>query len=559
MNTDPASTDVSSLVDDMRNHRFDGYSANRVANEIDWFRSGVGTGSINDAVDALERVVAALTDTEHTLRTELDKLGVSWNSAGSEGAFQEFGEQAGFSGDMASTLRDVSRVLYEQGDAFNRTRDQLPDVEEVRKAMGGRSVGDNAARMLGFETDHASEVAEGSEAREHAVQLLNEYVTTSGNGLGSMVDTLVPDVPEFGVTTPSPGGGGDDGGADGGDDGSSAVDTLMPTGSEGSVAAGAGPGGAAAATGTPASAGAQSVPSGDGPGSVASSGTTTSGVMPAGGAVDQPVTGAAVGVPGAGGSGHDSGAPAPGGAAGDHRSVPGVVGSSGSGASGYPAGGGPQYGHVPSGHTHSGAGGQLRGAAGDVSESGTSGRGLGRVVSGAGEQASASAPGNKPYAPMSPVDSGNTTQQTPLAKGNMSGVGPQSSAGPGATDGGPAPGAKPGVRSADVGAGAAALGAGGAAGAMSTGEQHGRGVGRSAPNAGDVERAVPFGAAPDEQPTEAARYRDGGLLQRATGGDDVDEHTRSFGVDHTDLFSDDRLVSPERIDVGEADYSDGGH
>lgn len=229
-----------------------------------------------------------------------------------------------------------------------------------------------------------------------------------------------------------------------------------------------------------------------------------------------------------------------------------------------------QPGHVRSGHVQAGVGERTGGGVGGSpgAESGAPGRTLGRVtVPGSGEQPSAGVPGNKPYTPLSPVDSGNTPQQPLLAKGSMSGSGPQTSAGSGQVGGGYAPGGKPGVRSTDVGAGVAALGAGGTAGAMSSGERQGRGVGRSAPNAGNAGRAVAFGAVPDEDTADAVRrvdgdatrYREPGVLQRATGDDDAGEHTRSFGVDHTDLFSDDRLVAPERIETGEVDELDGGH
>ena len=102
---------------------------------------------------------------------------------------------------------------------------------------------------------------------------------------------------------------------------------------------------------------------------------------------------------------------------------------------------------------------------------------------------------------------------------------------------------------------------------MSNAEPQGRGVGRSAPNAGSPGRAMPFDTAPGESTADAVRRVDGdslrqrepGVLQRATAEDDDAEHVRSFAVDHADLFSDDRLVSPERIATGEVDEFDSGN
>src|SRR5699024_3323826 len=187
---------------------------------------------------------------ETTLRDELSEIRVSWQGRGSEGALAEFDQQAGFAAEMAETLQTVSRVLFEQGDAFNQTRAALPEADEVRKAVGGRSSGENGAGLVGFETDHAEKVSEGTEAREHAVQILNEYVQTSGNGLGSLLDTLTPRVPTFDVAAGQPG---DEGGSPVPPDSGEApgVDTLLNTNPASSMSgaplAGAGSSGTAAA------------------------------------------------------------------------------------------------------------------------------------------------------------------------------------------------------------------------------------------------------------------------------------------------------------------------
>src|SRR5699024_12717288 len=100
MITDPANTDVGSVVEDIRNHRFDSYHASQIALEIELFRSGVGTGSIDEAVDSLGRVAAALENTESTLRAALSEIGVSWQGRGSEGALTDCDDRAGVAAAM---------------------------------------------------------------------------------------------------------------------------------------------------------------------------------------------------------------------------------------------------------------------------------------------------------------------------------------------------------------------------------------------------------------------------------------------------------------------------
>src|SRR5699024_10429712 len=229
-----------------------------------------------------------------------------------------------------------------------------------------------------------------------------------------------------------------------------------------------------------------------------------------------------------------------------------------------------------SGYAPSGAGERAPGRVGASSGSAAMpARTVGRVtVPAPGGQAPTSALDGRSYTPLSPVGgtsggaSGGTggSPSAPLAKGSMSGVGPQASSTTNPVGTGAVPPTRSGMRATDVGAGMAALGAGGAAGGMSSGEPQGRGVGRSAPNAGSAGRSIQFGAAPDEEIADAVRRVDGdssrsrepSVLQRATDDDDGAEHPRSFGVDHADLFADDRLVAPERIETGEMDGLDDG-
>src|SRR5699024_11910437 len=113
MNTDPAETDVSSLVQGMRNDRFDSFSASRLAMQIDLVRSGTGTGPIDDAVDELQRVAATLDQTDEALHAKLSELGASWQGTGSQQWLVERDEQAGFAAAIADTLRTVSLVVFE--------------------------------------------------------------------------------------------------------------------------------------------------------------------------------------------------------------------------------------------------------------------------------------------------------------------------------------------------------------------------------------------------------------------------------------------------------------
>ncbi|WP_236005322.1 hypothetical protein [Amycolatopsis pittospori] len=180
---------VSDLAGRLRDLRFDGFTDTGIATEIERFRSGDGTGSIGTAVDALKSVASALADTDKTLRDELGKLGVEWQSEAGGAAGQVFTEQAGFSQDANSKVTHSAEMIFSQGEAFNRTLHKLPDPETVRKGAGGLTLGDVVLSLIGFETDHAKSVSAANNARAQAQEALNDYAKTSGENLLS-TDTL---------------------------------------------------------------------------------------------------------------------------------------------------------------------------------------------------------------------------------------------------------------------------------------------------------------------------------------------------------------------------------
>ncbi len=109
----------------------------------------------------------------------------------------------------------------------------------------------------------------------------------------------------------------------------------------------------------------------------------------------------------------------------------------------------------------------------------------------------------------------------------------------------------------DVGGGIAALGAGGVAGALSSAERSGRGVGRSAPGAQVSPRPLSVGDLPEEEArvqrsserlNPGASTRRDTFLEKAVPGEDAEgEHVRRFAVEDDDLFTDQRMVAPDVI------------
>ncbi|MDQ0378425.1 PPE domain-containing protein [Amycolatopsis thermophila] len=554
---DSSKYDIPTLVAKLRDQRFDGYQPEQLAQVVEKFRDGAGPDGITGAVEALKSISGALADTEEALRTQLKALGVEWQSRAAGQASSVVAQQAGYSGAATSKVEQAAQMMFQQAEAFTRTRNKLPAPEDLRKA-GGYSFADTAFSLFGFETDHAADVRTAEEARAQAVDALNAYAHDSGSYLGSAstletperVEVLsapgsgvvpavgpVPSVPDTPTTV-----------AQGTKDVRPAVAPAGPvtpplgtpagtTGGAGvtGAAAAAAPGGAAgwAPGGTTGSGGAAGAGGSGGPGSAAGWGgaVESGGGGPAGAGRSGP-GGSAPG--GSGGADRARAGSRPGwGVRGGGPGSPALAGDAALGGAG-PAGASRFPAVAPGGAAGAPGSGPAGGAA-----PGSPGGGPGRPAAGG-----ASAEGAPRGVP--------TGAEEALGKGRSAGSGPPATTTPTAV--GPGFAAVRGASGLNGLAEAApALGAAGAGGALAgEDERHSR-IGRN--NAGNRIHQIPLGDLPEEE--EARLTRRGGhtpdsattraILEPAAPRDGEEDSVRRFGVDDNDLFADRRDVSPDTI------------
>ncbi|MFD2468277.1 hypothetical protein [Amycolatopsis silviterrae] len=526
--------EISELAGRIRDHRFDGWTDTAIADEIEKFGTGDGIASIATAVEALREVATALAGTDRTLRDQLAKLGVEWQSQAGGQAGQVLSDQAGFSQDAMQKVTHTAEMLFAQGEAFNRTKYKLPDPAAVRKGAESLTLIDTVVSFLGFETDHSAQVQAADNARGQAVEALNSYAQQSGENLLSTEPLGQPQS----LTMVQPGSG-----PSPVDRAASAVEVTPdgqvqpaaasvksqyvppppppvvdpPTPAHGTASPAARPAAPVVAASyvppaspppppgwekapgnTPHSGPPRSVGSTNGPG--IPSGPSTSGGPGASsgtrvpGGMREPGTFVPTGPRGTGG-GSDSG-PAGRGTVGSSESL---GGASGSGRSGGPAG-------------------HLGGAAGGHENQALQ---RGRLV------------GSVPQAPPAPV--AETPGGAPAPRGG------------GATAG-------------EIGAGAAALGAGVAGGALS-GDRERQGRGQDGQQKGLV-RPLPVDELPEEDAVALRKAEqiapksgsgDAKFLSEAAPQESDDEHVRRFGVDDKDLFADGRMVARDVLGDGTGD------
>ncbi|MFE6616055.1 hypothetical protein [Amycolatopsis sp. NPDC057786] len=541
---------VSDLAGRLRDLRFDGYTDTGIATEIERFRSGDGTGSIGIAVDALKSVAGALADTDKTLRDELGKLGVEWQSEAGGAAGQVFTEQAGFSQDANSKVSHSAEMIFAQGEAFNRTLHKLPDPEVVRKGAGGLTIGDVVLSLIGFETDHAKSVSAANNARAQAQEALNDYAKTSGENLLS-TDTLAdPQAMNLTQTTTAAGAGG----------GSAPLDLagtatdLTPDGSVRPASAAveskyvppvAQPVGNPKAPSYDAPTPAYGVAMGGGTARKTGASAPNAGATaPAAAAPTTPSgTSRPNPAPGAGWVTPNRPSPQP------EQSRPSYPVTGSPTSPPFVPPGAPNSPNVPPGQSTGSAPPNSTTSAQPVGKSFGTGPGVdGALGKGPGSSSGPGVFGN--------IGGGAGGGDQALGKGRSVGSGPQAPMAPGNESGRgfPAVPKITGPAAGDLGAGAAALGAGVAGGALSGDRERDR---RPRQEGGvKPTRQLPIGELPEEeamrrsekigakQPKPESKF-----MERAATQDVEEdaEHIRRYGVDDKDLFTDERLVSPDVI------------
>lgn len=171
--------------------RFEGYSHQQLADELDKLRQGPGSESLHRAVRALTSIADGLAETDKVLREELAKIGVTWEGNASEGGMEATKNAAIYAEDATPAVEQSAGGVSEQGDAFSTTRNGAPDGGDLRGPTKLDGV-DRFMGAFGHTTDNARQVQQTNAAREQAVTSMNGYSQGSQSALGSYQSLPVP-------------------------------------------------------------------------------------------------------------------------------------------------------------------------------------------------------------------------------------------------------------------------------------------------------------------------------------------------------------------------------
>jgi hypothetical protein len=248
--------------------RFAGYSNEQLANQVDGLRNGQGAESLHNAARALVTLAGTLGETDRVLRQELEKIGVAWQGAASEGGTQATRDASIYASEAVGPVGDSAAGVATQSGSFSHTRNSAPDSGTLRgpTELNGW---DRFFGAFGHTTDHAQEVRDTAAARDQAVAGLDGYQRSSSEALGRAralpvppgmdlvtreadPSTSVSGVSAGGAGSPGPGGSGAPGPATGNPPGVPGGGPAGPTtgpGVPGPGVPGPAPGGPGATTG----------------------------------------------------------------------------------------------------------------------------------------------------------------------------------------------------------------------------------------------------------------------------------------------------------------------
>lgn len=171
--------------------RFAGYSHGELADQIDALRNGEGSGTLQNAMEALVTVAFGLAEADATLRDQLKAIGVDWKGDAAAGGTSATENARIYAETSIDPAANSAKGVGSQGETFHTTRNGAPDSGTLRGPTEESTV-DQVAGFFGYTTDRAQQVRDTNAARDAAVDAMTGYQNNSSDALGQAQTLPVP-------------------------------------------------------------------------------------------------------------------------------------------------------------------------------------------------------------------------------------------------------------------------------------------------------------------------------------------------------------------------------
>lgn len=171
--------------------RFQGYTNEQLAHQIDALRAGQGSDSFHGAATALIKLSVELAETDRVLRLQLAELGVTWQGEAAEGGVNATKAASVYADQTVPSVNESATGAASQAGEFAHTRNSAPDSKCLRGPTRASGF-DQFMGALGHTTDHAKDVQATNAARDAAVAGMSGYQNGSRDALGRVQTLPVP-------------------------------------------------------------------------------------------------------------------------------------------------------------------------------------------------------------------------------------------------------------------------------------------------------------------------------------------------------------------------------
>jgi hypothetical protein len=182
-------------------HRFEGLSEERAIELVRKVTTGRGSGAVVESHQALARAASILLELDGTLRTQLAKLGVEWQSTAGDLAQGLLGVASDYAVSAYEPLYGSALGVETQGESHAHTRNQLPSEDQIR-VTSSENLLERAGGIFGYESDLDAEERAAREAREQVTHRMSVYRDVSREILDA--HRPLPPPPEITLTADPP-------------------------------------------------------------------------------------------------------------------------------------------------------------------------------------------------------------------------------------------------------------------------------------------------------------------------------------------------------------------
>jgi len=177
--------------------RWEGMSNPELATAVKLLSDGPGAAGVTQAADALTTIANNLQQIDQTLTTQLQAVGVNWQSQAAELAQEMTTASAAYSGAAGAAGGANATGVTNQGDAFSAARNAVPNVSDLQSPPGGSFLTNATQTLTGHQNDQAQQAAQANQARQQAIDAMHNYTNNSQSGLAG--HTPAPPPPGYSV------------------------------------------------------------------------------------------------------------------------------------------------------------------------------------------------------------------------------------------------------------------------------------------------------------------------------------------------------------------------